>query len=81
MNDQNIGIIISILEEEIKKWELPIVSHLAKIQRDPFTILISTLLSLRTKDEVTAGATKRLFMLAKTPAEQTWIACAMDSGP
>lgn len=67
MNDQDVGIIISILEEEIKKWELPIVSHLAKTKHDPFTILISTLLSLRTKDEVTAEATKRLFMLAKTP--------------
>ncbi len=28
---------------------LPIVSHLAANQRDPFVILISTLLSLRTK--------------------------------
>jgi len=56
------------LEEVVKKWELPIVSHLAKRERDPFAILISTLLSLRTKDEVTAEATKRLFALAKTPA-------------
>jgi endonuclease-3 len=32
-------------------------------------ILISTLLSLRTKDEVTAVATERLFSLASTPEE------------
>ncbi|MEA2053384.1 MAG: endonuclease III [Euryarchaeota archaeon] len=37
--------------------------------RDPYLTLISCLLSLRTKDEVTAGASKRLFALAKTPAE------------
>jgi len=48
---------------------LPIVSHLAANQRDPFVILISTLLSLRTKDEVTELATERLFKLAATPAE------------
>ena len=48
---------------------MPIVSHLAADQRDPFVILISTLLSLRTKDEVTELTTERLFRLASTPAE------------
>jgi endonuclease-3 len=37
--------------------------------RDPFRVLISCILSLRTKDEVTAKATKRLFARAQTPAE------------
>jgi endonuclease-3 len=37
--------------------------------RDPFRVLISCLLSLRTKDEVTAGAAKRLFTRAGTPEE------------
>jgi endonuclease-3 len=37
--------------------------------RDPFKVLISCILSLRTKDEVTAKATKRLFARAETPAE------------
>jgi len=37
--------------------------------RDPFLVLISCILSLRTKDAVTAKATKRLFARAKTPAE------------
>ncbi|MCG6533795.1 MAG: endonuclease III, partial [Syntrophales bacterium LBB04] len=69
MNDKAIGEIISLLEMEVTKWELPIVSQLAKIRHDPFVILISTLLSLRTKDETTAEATKRLFTLASTPAE------------
>ena len=40
-----------------------------KASADPFVILISTLLSLRTKDEVTAEATDRLFALASTPEE------------
>src|SRR4030043_370144 len=69
MNDSHIEDVITVLGEEIKKWELPIVTHLAKRQRDPFVILISTLISLRTKDEVTSEATKRLFRLAATLGE------------
>ncbi|RLG31059.1 endonuclease III [Methanosarcinales archaeon] len=38
-------------------------------RKDPFLTLISCLLSLRTKDEVTAGASERLFARAKTPEE------------
>ena len=37
--------------------------------KDPYKVLISCILSLRTKDEVTAKATKRLFDRAKTPEE------------
>ena len=37
--------------------------------RDPFLILISCLLSLRTKDIVSWPASRRLFALAKTPQE------------
>lgn len=38
-------------------------------RKDPFLTLISCLLSLRTKDEVTARASERLFALVKTPEE------------
>jgi endonuclease-3 len=69
MQDQHINDIVKILKKELKVGTLPIVSHLAENQRDPFVILISTLLSLRTKDEVTELATERLFQLASTPRE------------
>jgi endonuclease-3 len=69
MDDRNMAEIIRLLELELGKRELPIVTKLAEERRDPFEILISTLLSLRTKDEVTAAATERLFALASTPAE------------
>jgi endonuclease-3 len=59
--------IVRLLEEDLRNRDLPIVSQLAEEHRDPFEILISTLLSLRTKDEVTAVATQRLFALASTP--------------
>lgn len=38
-------------------------------RRDPFRVLISCLISLRTKDEVTAAASRRLFALADNPAD------------
>ena len=69
MDDRQMAEIIRLLEQELVKRELPIVTKLAEEHRDPFEILISTLLSLRTKDEVTAAATERLFSLASTPAE------------
>jgi endonuclease III len=69
MKDNYINNVIKILKKDLEVGTLPIVSHLAENQRDPFVILISTLLSLRTKDEVTAVATDRLFELASTPEE------------
>ena len=69
MNDRDISKVIRLLEKEVAKWELPIVSSLAEEHSGPFPILISTILSLRTKDEVTAIAAERLLALARTPEE------------
>ncbi|MCL2670391.1 MAG: endonuclease III [Syntrophaceae bacterium] len=59
--------IIRLLEKELEKEGLPIVSQMSETRCDPFTILISTLLSLRTKDEVTEEASACLFALASSP--------------
>ncbi len=67
MNDKDISKVIRILKRELKKWEVPIVTRMAEEERSPFQILISTILSARTKDEVTAAASERLFSLASTP--------------
>jgi endonuclease-3 len=40
---------------------------MSRRERDPFKILISTILSLRTKDETTRDASIRLFAVADTP--------------
>jgi endonuclease-3 len=37
-------------------------------ERDPFRLLVACVISLRTKDEVTAAASARLFAVAATPA-------------
>jgi len=44
---------------------------LASQLEDPYKVLISCLLSLRTKDEVTFKATTKLFQLAKTPEQMS----------
>jgi len=60
--------VITILARESKKWPTPAVTQVA-LKNDPFQILISTLLSLRTKDKVTLKVSERLFEFAKTPQE------------
>ena len=54
-----------MLREEIKKFSVPIVSEVAA-DRDPYKVLISCVLSLRTKDEVTKKASLKLFERADT---------------
>jgi len=71
MHDDDISIIIELLTKDLQSTKLPIVTDLAEREGNPFQILISTLLSLRTKDEVTEAATERLFRLARTPGEMS----------
>jgi endonuclease-3 len=49
--------------------EVPSVSRIAREHHDPFRVLISTIISLRTKDDVTLAATERLFAEAATPQQ------------
>ncbi|NPA12640.1 MAG: endonuclease III [Aquificae bacterium] len=60
--------VLNTLEKEFPKWNAPVVSLMAKRdKRTPFQILISTIISLRTKDQITAEASERLFKIADTP--------------
>ncbi len=63
----DIHAVVKILRQEVKQYGEPIVTEIAKKRRDPFHVLISTILSLRTKDEVTRAASKRLLDKAATP--------------
>ncbi|MDA8429913.1 MAG: endonuclease III [Geobacteraceae bacterium] len=69
MKPDNIPAAISLLREEYRSWQTPAVTIVAQCERSPFKVLVSCLISLRTKDEVTAAASKRLFERAGTPAE------------
>ncbi|MDC8450563.1 MAG: endonuclease III [Nitrospira sp.] len=69
MRQEQIHAAVRILKREIRRWQEPVVGVVAKeSDRDPFLILISTLLSLRTKDRTTREAGDRLFAMARTPA-------------
>ena len=69
MRQEQIHAAVRIVKREIRRWQEPVVGVVAKeSNRDPFLILISTLLSLRTKDKTTREAGDRLFALARNPA-------------
>lgn len=69
MRQDQIHAAIRIVKREIRQWQEPVVGVVARLSaRDPFRILISCLLSLRTKDKTTGEASARLFALAHTPA-------------
>lgn len=55
------------LTEAYAQWQAPIITFIANRGASPFEILVSTILSLRTKDEVTSEAAARLFDEARTP--------------
>jgi len=61
--------ILKLLKGRLEGAELPSVSVVAReFAQDPFRILVSTVLSLRTKDKVTLEASQRLLEKAPTAA-------------
>ncbi len=68
MKDRDIHACMRLLKQEVRRWKEPVVGVVAKASCDPFQILISTILSLRTRDQTTAEASERLFQLATSPA-------------
>jgi endonuclease-3 len=59
---------MATLRREAPRWGVPAVTVIAATTGDPFRVLISTVLSLRTQDETTAVASRRLFARADDPA-------------
>ena len=64
---KNIDKIINLLKKEVKDFENPVVSKIGEIQKDPFKVLISCVLSLRTQDKTTGPVSLKLFEAAGTP--------------
>ena len=65
--DCNIDIIVAKLKEA--KQPMSNFVHLMDSFNDPYLVLISCILSLRTNDKTTYPATLRMLKLAKTPKE------------
>ncbi len=57
----SINKIHSILKKEFEKHTMPVVDLIQVQTKDPFKVLVSTILSARTKDAVTTQASKQLF--------------------
>ncbi len=64
----NIDAVLKIIGQENKRFVEPVVTTVSK-ERTPFHVLISCLLSLRTKDQTTRDASQRLFAVANNPED------------
>ena len=76
MRDEQIHQAMAILSEAVKGWVTPAVTIVATQDHDPFKVLISCILSLRTRDQTTAEASARLFGLADTPMKLSGLSVA-----
>ena len=65
----NIDKIYVILKKQYSKYKAPIINLIEMQTKDPFKILIGTVLSARTKDKTTAEVTNRLFSVINKPAD------------
>jgi exodeoxyribonuclease III len=55
---------IAKIKAEVENYKVPVVDLIATQTKDPFKVLVATILSARTKDETTAKASARLFKKA-----------------
>lgn len=66
-SEKEISAVMKILKKQ--KFRQPIVTQVGERTRSPFQVLVSCLLSLRTRDETAAKASERLFAAARTPEQ------------
>ncbi|MBI5099866.1 MAG: endonuclease III [Nitrospirae bacterium] len=66
MNNRTIHKLWPLLKKQVKGLDVPWLENMANqsLHRDPFKVLISCILSLRTQDKTTGIASERLFKLA-----------------
>ena len=66
MNNSTLHKLWPLLKEQVRSLELPWLENMANksLSRDPFKVLISCILSLRTQDKTTGVASEKLFSLA-----------------
>ena len=67
ITNKNIDDVIGVIKKQMRDLPDPSVTLVGKRWKNPFLVLISCILSLRTKDETTLPASERLFALAETP--------------
>jgi len=65
----NIDKVYKALKKEFEKFQTPIVDTIEAQTKDPFKILVTTILSARTKDETTSKVVKTLFSVIEKPED------------
>ena len=65
MKPVNIDKVYSILKKEVKNYKVPVVDLIEMQTKDPFKVLVTTILSARTLDKTTTEAARRLFSKVK----------------
>ncbi len=68
MTVKDIPLVDKALKREFKAHAAPIIELIQAQTKDPFCVLVGTILSARTKDACTASAVKRLFAKASGKA-------------
>ncbi|MBF0331626.1 MAG: endonuclease III [Candidatus Omnitrophica bacterium] len=68
MTNKEIVKVLAVLKKAVREFPDPSVTLVGKKWKSPYLVLVSCLLSLRTKDSTTLPASERLFALAETPA-------------
>lgn len=69
MRDSDIHEVMALLADAVKAWPTPAVTIVSQREGNPFKVLVSCILSLRTQDKTTGPASERLFSLADTPGK------------
>ena len=64
-----IDTVIDVLHATMPAFPQPLIDDMGATSQTPFRILIATILSLRTKDTLTAVVAPRLFAVADTPGD------------
>lgn len=67
MNNFDIDAVMAALEIHFHTVKTPVVDFIQAQTKDPFKVLVSTILSARTKDETTTKAVNELFQVVNTP--------------
>lgn len=67
MKEDDILVFLRLVKKSIKSFPVPILGRFAEQGCDHFKILIACVLSLRTRDQATAEASKRLFAISSNP--------------
>lgn len=75
MTEVQIHEAVALLAEAVVGWKTPAVTIVSQREGNPFKVLISCILSLRTQDRTTGAASERLFALADTPEKMMVLPC------